>query len=232
LSERPKVLFAHERRPIAHAVERVLTTYGFSVATASDAAAAQTELQAGVYDGFVVDVALPGIGGFELIARSREWGVKAVILVASVYRRTSYKRRPTRLYGADDYVEVHHLGDQLPDKLRRHLGLSPIAMGGGVIHKAVEELKREGDARLDGGTPHRIASLIVADLVLYNGDTVAAVTSVEEARQRLQSDLDGARELFAQVHAEDDSPVEGDPIGDAFSELMVQLQAHPPEDSR
>ena len=35
-----------------------------------------------------------------------------VVLVASIYNRTGYKRRPTSLYGADDYVEQHHIPDR------------------------------------------------------------------------------------------------------------------------
>ena len=42
-----------------------------------------------------------------------------VVLVASIYNRTGYKRRPTSLYGADDYVEQHHIPDALVGKLER-----------------------------------------------------------------------------------------------------------------
>ena len=55
--------------------------------------------------------------------RGQDRGAAFVVLVASVYRPTGYKRRPTRLYGADDYIEIHHLGDALSVKLRRLLGL-------------------------------------------------------------------------------------------------------------
>ena len=48
-------------------------------------------------------------------------GGDAAALVATVHRRTSYKRRPARLYGADDYVEIHRLGEQLRGHHRREV---------------------------------------------------------------------------------------------------------------
>ena len=46
-----------------------------------------------------------------------------VILIASVFNKTAYKRTPHSLYGADDYVEQHHIPDMLPVKLARLIGL-------------------------------------------------------------------------------------------------------------
>jgi hypothetical protein len=44
-----------------------------------------------------------------------------LILIASVFQQTRYKRAPTSLYGADDYIEKHHIRDRLPDKVARLL---------------------------------------------------------------------------------------------------------------
>lgn len=226
MSERKRVLFAHERQAIARAVDKVLGAHGFDVSTVPDGDGARAALEAEPFDGLVVDVALPGIPGYELTAIARERGVGAVVLVASVYRRTSYKRRPTRLYGADDYVEIHHLGDQLPEKLRKHLGLPPAPLQGKVSRTVADELQDEGDSRFDSGSVERLASLIVADMILYNGDVMAEGLDPSEAAQRLASDLDGARELLVEAHG--GAKVDGDPIGDAFVELTRHL---PPEPS-
>jgi response regulator RpfG family c-di-GMP phosphodiesterase len=44
--------------------------------------------------------------------------VKA-ILIASIYDKTRYKRAPLSLYGADDYIEKHHIPDSLTAMIYR-----------------------------------------------------------------------------------------------------------------
>jgi len=72
----------------------------------------------------LLDVALPGIPAFELCDRVRTDGDLrgiGLILIASVFQQTRYKRAPTSLYGADDYIEKHHIRDWLPEKVARLL---------------------------------------------------------------------------------------------------------------
>jgi CheY-like chemotaxis protein len=63
-------------------------------------------------DVVLLDVALPTMYGFEICERIRNTpalsGVKT-ILIASIYDKTRYKREPQSLYGADDYIEKHHI---------------------------------------------------------------------------------------------------------------------------
>jgi DNA-binding NarL/FixJ family response regulator len=226
---RPRVLFAHGHSIIGMAVSRVLFAHGFDVEQVGHAdqvyaALANPESK---FDALVVDVALPGAAGFELTGPAREAGVRVVILVASVFRRTSYKRRPLRLYGADDYVEIHHLGDHLPQRLREHLGLGVSELPAETLREVVEMLHVSGDQRLSEETPESLAGLIVADLLLYNGDRMAEAESVEQARSAVAGDLDHARALFAQVRpdlarSDDEGP---DLIDAAFSKLVASLDS-------
>ena len=232
--ERPCVLFAHERRGVARAVQRVLDIAGFSVRHAVDGDQARQWLGQRRWAALVVDVALPGVPGYELCevakagpAEGEDRGAAVVVFVASVYRRTSYKRRPTRLYGADDYVEIHHLCDTLPLKLFEHLGIEPPEPALETQQVARQALREEGDARMtemaESGD-HGLASLIVADMVLYNGDAISAAASLREAAHAVAADLDIARELYAQVeHAEGRPTSPGDPVGQAFARLMVTM---------
>src|SRR5690606_33684975 len=110
-------------------------------------------MRAHAFSAMVLDVALPGtLACYELIQLAKTGlpqPISAVVLVASVFRRTSYKRRPTSLYGADDYVELHRLGDQLPGKLWYLLGGEPAALEGMVEAEAVlSTIQDEGDQRL------------------------------------------------------------------------------------
>jgi DNA-binding response OmpR family regulator len=229
---RPRVLLGHAGPVIAEAAKRILEAHGFDAHVAIDSHAVEQALERGGWDALVVDVALPGasgseLTGFELTSVARTGGVKVVILVASVFRRTSYKRHPRRLYGADDYVEIHHLGDHLPSRLRAHLGLTGPA--GGPAGESTSESLREvlgtlnerGDEHLLEQTPRGLAMLIVADVLLYNGDRITEADSVEEALAAVASDLDGARDLFGQIRPE---VIEGDLIGEAFRELVAGLE--------
>jgi len=197
------VLFAHERPSVARAATHVLQAWGFEVESVADGDAAARALEQRRYDALVVDVALPRRPGYELVELARcggaTRGAQVVVLVASVFRKTSYKRRPERLYGADDYVELHHLGDMLPEKLARHLG-RPAVPAPRAEARANAVVQAEGDARLGRESPRELAALIVADVVLYNGDRIAQTRSLGEARAALRDDLSVAADLLRHVH--------------------------------
>ncbi len=222
---RPRVIVAHERSAVRQIVGRVLQQEGFDPTPAADADAALALLNAGPWGALVLDVALPGVPAFELCERTRQLGTtgagaQAIVLVASVYRSTSYKRRPTRLYGADDYVEIHHLGDALPAKLRRVLGIEDTTAD---LHlEAGEALRAIGDGRMGEHDEADLAKLIVADVVLYNGDRILGAADAAAAERAVAHDLEAARELFAHV-THTPSRTVADPIRNAFWELMAAL---------
>jgi DNA-binding response OmpR family regulator len=72
----------------------------------------------------IVDVGIPEVLGFEIADRIRKRGdIRdiGVILLASIHDKTRYKREPESLYGADDYIERHHIQDQLLPKIHKIL---------------------------------------------------------------------------------------------------------------
>jgi hypothetical protein len=142
-----------------------------------------------------------------------------VVLVASIYNRTGYKRRPTSLYGADDYVEQHHIPDALLVKLERLIGPAPRAVELPDAHAETPESRRirvAGEERLSSLPPkapaslpqpteqmieraERLARIIVADIALYNGDALDAAEHhghEAELEARLRLDLEEGRLLF------------------------------------
>ncbi len=223
----PAVLVAHERGAVRQVVARVLQQEGFVVTAAATAEEMSALLEARAWGGLVLDVALGGAAPWSACERARALvqqgrGARAVVLVASVYRSTSYKRRPTSLYGADDYVELHHVGDALPAKLRRALGLAPAAADPHL--DAGEALRREGDLRLsEQAAAADLARLIVADVILYNGDRIVGAEDLDTAERAIASDLASARELFVQLARPAAAAAAGDPIGAAFEDLMRAL---------
>ena len=97
---------------------------GFRVDTAADGVEALKKATENRPRALVLDVGLPGIYGFELCERlkgNQETSGIKIILLSSVYDMRRYKRTPVNLYGADDYIEKHHIPDFLPAKLKKLL---------------------------------------------------------------------------------------------------------------
>jgi DNA-binding response OmpR family regulator len=217
----PRVLVAHERREVSRTIAWVLVRSGFAVDVVSTGRAALETIARRQHDALVVDVAMPDVPGYEVAARAKtDAHVRAVVLVASVYRKTSYKRRPTQLYGADDYVELHHVGDQLPRKLRQHLGLDAQAPSAEVEDAARQALLAEGDERLAAEDVEKLAALVVADVVLYNGDALQDASDLASAHAAVAADLEAARDLVRQVAG---GVAAADPVDAAFDRLMHVL---------
>jgi len=116
----PLVLVAHDSDMVREMVSGVLLDAGFRVEHAADGIDALVKAAERLPQVMIIDVGLPGIYGFDLCERLRGdkalHGIK-IILLASVYGVTRYKRKPTSLYGADDYIEKHHIADSLVDKV-------------------------------------------------------------------------------------------------------------------
>jgi len=119
----PLVLVAHDSDVIRNTVCDVLVDSGFRVDTAANGVEALTKATEMIPSGLVLDVGLAGtIYGFEVCERlktsQKTSGIK-IVLLSSVYDMRRYKRTPVSLYGADDYIEKHHIPDLLPQKMRR-----------------------------------------------------------------------------------------------------------------
>ena len=245
---KPTILVAHDNETIRRVIETLITGVGFGVRSVVDGIACATALESSP-SALVLDVAIGGRMAFELIELARQRTPRVpVVLVASIYNRTSYKRRPTSLYGADDYVEQHHLPDALIDKLRALLGTGPTQE---TTHTACAA-SREGDlvraaatlevasapvpqaARIDENLrAERLAKLIVSDIALYNGDAFARAwpsgetreagaertKSTDELEARLRTDLEEGRLLF-DVRVSAAVRRERDFIGEALAELV------------
>ncbi|HEY6010748.1 MAG TPA: response regulator [Nitrospirota bacterium] len=121
-SSGPLVLVAHDSDVVRQMINGVLTEEGFRVDTAADGVEALKKATEKAPQGMVLDVGLPGIYGFELCERLKgnpETAKIKIVLLSSVYDMRRYKRTPVNLYGADDYIEKHHIPDYLSLKLRK-----------------------------------------------------------------------------------------------------------------
>ena len=132
--------------------------------------------------------------GFEVCERVRQnpalSGVK-IVLIASIYDKTRYKRSPNSLYGADDYLEKHHIPDSLIPMIHRLVSGSappPTAPSSGELalqEKSRSEIRQaelsqtqvEKEVRRDPRPTElteaqqkarRLARIIVSDISLYS----------------------------------------------------------------
>ncbi len=115
------VLVCHSDEEVRETAGSILTENGFRVIYASDGVDAMVKAMKELPEIVVIDVALPKIYGFEVCKRIKERketaGIK-VLLIASIYDRSRYRRPPQSLYGADEYVEEPALKEELLEKIR------------------------------------------------------------------------------------------------------------------
>ena len=226
-----RVLIAHESATIREAVRRLVEDGGYRVVSAADGVAALDHLGTLRPEVLVVDVALPKVAAYQLCEEIRERHLPTkVILIASVYQRTAYKRRPTSLYGADDYIEQHHLPDALLGKIGKLLPRAPAPRVGPPDPAEGVAIRQAGEGRLklrydslDEGAERarRMAILIVADVVLYNGDSLRDWRAGLELPGVVQRDLDEARQLF-EARVPEQVRAGRDLLGEALLELLGQ----------
>ncbi|HJV36095.1 response regulator [Geomonas sp.] len=128
---RLKVVVANESAPFCEAVRKVLAEEPFEVESCNDGKVALETVERIIPDVLLLDVALPTMFGFEVCERVRQNPALAkvkIVLIASIYDKTRYKRSPNSLYGADDYIEKHHIPDSLvPMVYRLASGTLPAA---------------------------------------------------------------------------------------------------------
>lgn len=190
-----RVLVATDGAEFQALVGEVLAVAGFALQQALSGEEAWEAIGSWRPHVAVLDVALPGIPSFELCDRIRaDTGLRntGLILIASVFQQTRYKRAPTSLYGADDYIEKHHIRDRLPEKVSRLLPAAavvpaapkgPAAPPPRILDTREQEtlICEELYGSLDrAGTPpespgeslRRYARIIISDIALYNQELV------------------------------------------------------------
>ena len=203
-SGRGRVLVSTDGAEFLSLIGEVLAAAGFSLRQARSGEEAWAAIGSWRPHVALLDVALPGVPAFELCDRVRadeDLRGTGLILIASVFQQTRYKRAPTSLYGADDYIEKHHIRDRLPDKVARLIpagaasaappppvaqtpeeGSSAEKVHGSIDTREQETLIREelygSQGRERKGLERlreclrRYARIIISDIALYNQELV------------------------------------------------------------
>jgi predicted Zn finger-like uncharacterized protein len=218
--DRGKILVAHDGEVVRLTIESILREEGYQVVTATDGVEAMIKVEREKPFLALLDVALPKIYGFEVckqIKNRPETKETLVILLASVYDATRYKRSPESLYGADDYIEKHHIEDSLILKIRRLIEKP--------IQKPVPEQVRELEERpvpiervvtrgelkeeeisqepIPSGIDQdaiekakRFARIIISDIALYNQNLVEEGIKNNNFYALLEAEIQEGRALY------------------------------------
>lgn len=224
------IMLAHSDRELCRMMADILAKAGMATMTAQDGDEALQRMEANPPQVAVVDVALQGLYSFEVVEKVRQRpGLRQVkiILLSSVYNKTAYKRAPSSLYNADDYIEKHHIPDDLVPKINRLLVDAAPASGrqlqgeevqrGQVVadlDQATERLRqaevndriRSAEERQVEGAGQgtemekaaRLARIIVSDIALYCQEKLDAGIRGGNWVELLAAEVGEARRLFSE----------------------------------
>lgn len=246
------VIMAHESPAFCATVTKVLAAEHFRLATYNDGKLAYEAIRQERPDVVLLDVALPSMFGFEICEEIRKDDGLAsikIILIASIYDKTRYKRCPQSLYGADDYIEKHHIPDDLATKIfrlvaeQKQCASSSAASKSVIVDPASEELDEQDEVRRrlqqaeERETPdtehdscaeshlkaRKLARSIASDIALYNQAKVEEGVKTGKFYELLADDIMEGRQLFdTRVSAEirNDEPY----LDDAFREIVSKVE--------
>ena len=117
-----RVLVAHSNPEVLESARAVLNDKGYEVITATDGIDVMVKALREFPFLAVVEVSLPKIYGFEICKKLKsrvETKEMKFILVPSIFDRSRYRREPSSLYGADDYIEAQDIPSLLIEKINR-----------------------------------------------------------------------------------------------------------------
>ncbi len=201
--QKTTILVAKDNKDFCLFVKEILEAQNVQVLTANDGAEALEIVRQSHPRLAILDVALPKIYGFELcetIKSDPQTQDIRIILVAASYRKARYKRLPESLYGADDYIEIHHLSDQLLDKIRKLLPdghLTPTEPT--PAHDPKTVLSAPPGPSLDDevrSRVERLARTMLSDIALYNETRIKEGITAGDLAERLSPELEEAEGLM------------------------------------
>jgi len=119
-SDQLSVLVVDDEPPILRLLKSSFTAQGYRVLEAGDGQSALDVIKSGGVDLVILDLGLPGMDGFEVIAKLRESGSAVPVVVLSSRNDEAGKVKALDL-GADDYVTKPFGVDELMARARAAL---------------------------------------------------------------------------------------------------------------
>ena len=224
----PRIMLAHSDLRLCQMMQDILASAGLSAGIAQDGEAALAMMEKHPPQAIVIDVALQGLYAFEVVEKVRQRpGLEHVkiILLSSVYSKTAYKRSPSSLYNADDYIEKHHIPDDLVPKINK-LILAAAPAGGhraggdeaqpgqvvvvplkdsqlSFLNSVNDKIRSAENQQVEGhgqaselDRARRLARIIVADVALYCQEKLDEGIRGGNWVNLLSAEVQEARRLF------------------------------------
>ncbi len=239
--EANKVLVAHEEPSVAERLRTTLAAHGYHVVTARDGIEAMVNATRELPFLSILSVSIPKIYGFEVCRRLKsrpETGEMKVILIPSVYDERRYRREPSSLYSADDYLEEQQIEEQLIKKIEVLKGTTtepaqPAAAGRPAEEPAdvrpvaeqkpvaIEERQKPAAAAQPPEMKDmvekakRLARTIISDIHLYSKAKMDNAIKDNTFHKVFESELREGLKLY-----ENRIPVQVRAMGDFFNEAI------------
>jgi two-component system, OmpR family, copper resistance phosphate regulon response regulator CusR len=145
------ILIAEDEPRIASFVEKGLRSAGFVTAVVGDGLAARDQALGGHHDLLVLDIGLPGLDGFAVLAELRASGSRMPVIVLTA--RDSVADTVAGLEGgADDYMAKPFRFEELLARVRRRLADAGPGEVTVLRHGSLSLDLRTRRATVDGGT--------------------------------------------------------------------------------
>lgn len=226
------VLVAHESPSVCNNVGRVVRESGYVPRYVHSGAAALAAFDEALLDmpkALVLDVGIPDVFAFEVVAALRHrprLEKLPIVLLASVFDPTSYKRRPSSLHGATAYLELHHVPDRLPVLLNEHLrgdqAGSPYR-GHLPGEYARAEAIRVGTTTAGSDRALAVARRIVSDIALYSERDILDALASDVGSQRLEQIFGAGRKVYDETMAGVDD-IAGKPYDEAVQAMCESMR--------
>jgi two-component system, OmpR family, copper resistance phosphate regulon response regulator CusR len=144
-----KLLIVEDEAKTANFLKRGLTEAGFQVNVAADGLEGRRQIEISSFDLIVLDILLPGMDGWEILAWARAKGVQTPILLLTARDAVADRVRGLEL-GADDYLVKPFAFSELLARVRTILRRPPVREAA-KIRVADLELDIAGHKAIRGG---------------------------------------------------------------------------------
>ncbi len=213
------VLVAHSDDSLCGTIRDVLQKADISCQVSHDGPSALALMKARPPHVVLVDVALPGLYAFEVVDKVRAvpgLGNVKIILLSSVYNKMAYKRTPASLYGADAYIEKHHIPNDLVAYIHRLVTDAVPTEEGVKPEEGEETVTGEAQSPSEEREVRQFAAEVNSKIKQAEDDEVSAGRSSEipEKAHRL------ARNIVSDIALYNQEKVEEGVLAGTFFELL------------
>ena len=118
-----KILVVEDEKPMAHAIELKMSNSGFSVSVAFDGAEALSFLEKNDFDVILLDLVMPKVDGFTVLAQLKEKNIKTPVIVMTNLSQQSDVDKAKELGAVDYLVKADTSIAEIVDKVRKLLGV-------------------------------------------------------------------------------------------------------------